>query len=72
MHPRLHTRFCDLFGVECRSCRPAWAGSRAPASASATAEAGGLGILASATMDFRQLQTRDRRGEAAHDATRSA
>ena len=47
-----------------RSCRPAWAGSPAPRLVSATANAGGLGILASATMDFDQLRDGDRRGQA--------
>ena len=56
----------------CRSCRPAWAGSPGPRLVSATAEAGGLGILASATMDFRPAAERDRRGEDAHDSARSA
>ena len=38
----------------------------------ATAEAGALGILASATMDFRQLHNAIARREARDDATRSA
>ena len=49
-----------------RSCRPAWAGSRARGSSTATANAGALGILASATMTYDQLATRDPRGQGAH------
>ena len=39
-----------------RSCRPAWAGSPARASCRPPRRPAALGILASATMDFRQLQ----------------
>jgi NAD(P)H-dependent flavin oxidoreductase YrpB (nitropropane dioxygenase family) len=56
-HAALHTRACDLFGVE----RPivqtgmGWvAGARLTA---ATAAAGGLGIIASATMTLAELRT---------------
>ncbi len=57
MHPRLHTSVCDLFGVQIPIVQTGmgWvAGARLVA---ATANAGGLGILASATMDFTELRT---------------
>ena len=57
MHPRLHTSVCDLFGVQVPIVQTGmgWvAGARLVA---ATANAGGLGILASATMDFAELRT---------------
>ena len=56
MHPRLHTSVCDLFGVQVPIVQTGmgWvAGARLVA---ATANAGGLGILASATMDFTELR----------------
>ena len=43
-------------GWSTRSCRRGWDGSRARGSTSATSAAGGLGILASATMTTPQLQ----------------
>ena len=72
MHPRLHTRFCDLVGVEYPIVQTGMGWVSGAGLTAATAAAGGLGLLASATMDFGQLPTRDRRGEAAHDAIRSA
>ncbi len=57
MHPRLHTSVCDLFDVQVPIIQTGmgWvAGARLVA---ATANAGGLGILASATMDFAELRT---------------
>ena len=56
MHPRLHTRICDLFGIDVPIVQTGMGWVAGPRLVSATAEAGGLGILASATMDFRQLQ----------------
>ncbi len=56
MHPRLHTRVCDLFGIDVPIVQTGMGWVAGPRLVSATAEAGGLGILASATMDFRQLQ----------------
>jgi NAD(P)H-dependent flavin oxidoreductase YrpB (nitropropane dioxygenase family) len=56
MHARLHTRICDLFGIEVPIVQTGMGWVAGPRLVSATAEAGGLGILASATMDFRQLQ----------------
>ena len=62
---RLHTRICDLFGVELPIVQTGmgWvAGSRLTA---ATSAAGGLGILAAATMTLEQLdkQIQDVRAE---------
>jgi NAD(P)H-dependent flavin oxidoreductase YrpB (nitropropane dioxygenase family) len=56
MHPRLHTRLCDLFGIDVPIVQTGMGWVAGPRLVSATAEAGALGILASATMDFRQLQ----------------
>jgi NAD(P)H-dependent flavin oxidoreductase YrpB (nitropropane dioxygenase family) len=55
--PALHTRICDLFGISYPIIQTGmgWvAGARLTA---ATSEAGGLGILASATMTLEQLRT---------------
>jgi NAD(P)H-dependent flavin oxidoreductase YrpB (nitropropane dioxygenase family) len=54
--PRLHTRLCDLFGIEVPIVQTGMGWVAGPRLVSATANAGALGILASATMDFRQLQ----------------
>ena len=53
MHPALHTRLCDLVGVRVpdRADRHGL-GRRRRGSPPATANAGGLGILAAATMTF--------------------
>ena len=72
MHPRLHTRICDLFGIDVPIVQTGMGWVAGPRLVSATAEAGGLGILASATMDFRQLQNAIARGEDAHRSARSA
>jgi len=55
--PPLPTRICELFGIEYPIIQTGmgWvAGARLTA---ATSQAGGLGILASATMDLEQLKT---------------
>ena len=57
MHPRLRTRFCDLVGVEAPIVQTGMGWVAGPSLVSASAEAGALGILASATMDFDQLRT---------------
>lgn len=57
MHAALHTAACDLFGIEYPVIQTGmgWvAGARLTA---ATSSAGGLGILASATMTYEQLRT---------------
>jgi NAD(P)H-dependent flavin oxidoreductase YrpB (nitropropane dioxygenase family) len=56
VHPALHTRACELFGVEVPIVQTGmgWvAGARLTA---ATSSAGGLGIIASATMTFDELR----------------
>jgi NAD(P)H-dependent flavin oxidoreductase YrpB (nitropropane dioxygenase family) len=57
MHPRLHTRLCDLVGVEYPIVQTGMGWVSGAGLTAATAEAGGLGLLASATMDFAQLRT---------------
>ncbi len=56
MHPRLHTSVCDLFGIEVPIVQTGMGWVAGPRLVSATANAGALGILASATMDFAQLR----------------
>src|SRR3990170_1346201 len=56
-HPRLHTRFCDLVGVDAPIVQTGMGWVAGAGLVSATAEAGALGILASATMDLEQLRT---------------
>jgi len=55
-HPRLHTRFCDLVGVDAPIVQTGMGWVAGAGLVSATAEAGALGILASATMDIEQLR----------------
>ena len=50
--PALHTRFCDLVGVRYPIVQTGMGWVAGPRLVAATAEAGGLGILASATMTF--------------------
>ena len=56
-HPALHTRFCDLVGVRYPIVQTGMGWVAGPRLVAATAEAGGLGILASATMTFDELVT---------------
>ena len=55
VHPALHTRFCELVGVEFPIVQTGMGWVAGPRLVAATAEAGGLGILASATMTFDEL-----------------
>ena len=55
--PRLQTSFCDLVGVKYPIVQTGMGWVAGPKLVSATANAGALGILASATMDFDQLKT---------------
>jgi NAD(P)H-dependent flavin oxidoreductase YrpB (nitropropane dioxygenase family) len=55
-HPALHTRFCDLVGVRFPIVQTGMGWVAGPRLVAATAEAGGLGILASATMTFDELE----------------
>ena len=56
MNPRLHTSFCDLVGVRTPIVQTGMGWVAGPSLVSASANAGALGILASATMDFTQLR----------------
>ncbi|HEX4980103.1 MAG TPA: nitronate monooxygenase, partial [Ilumatobacteraceae bacterium] len=56
MHPKLHTSACDLFGIEVPIVQTGMGWVAGARLVSATANAGALGILASATMDFDQLR----------------
>ena len=55
-HPALHTALCDLVGVQYPIVQTGMGWVAGPRLVSATAHAGGLGILASATMTFAELQ----------------
>ena len=55
-HGRLHTRFCDLVGVEYPIVQTGMGWVSGAGLTAATAAAGGLGLIASATMDFGQLR----------------
>ena len=52
----LHTRICDLFGVEYPIVQTGLGWVAGPRLTAATSEAGGLGILASATMTLEQMK----------------
>jgi NAD(P)H-dependent flavin oxidoreductase YrpB (nitropropane dioxygenase family) len=54
-HPALRTRFCELVGVEYPIVQTGMGWVAGPRLVAATAEAGALGILASATMTFAEL-----------------
>jgi NAD(P)H-dependent flavin oxidoreductase YrpB (nitropropane dioxygenase family) len=56
MHQRLHTALCDLVGIEHPIVQTGMGWVAGARLTSATSNAGGLGILASATMDFAQLR----------------
>ena len=56
MNPRLHTSFCELVGVETPIVQTGMGWVAGPSLVSVSANAGALGILASATMDFAQLR----------------
>jgi NAD(P)H-dependent flavin oxidoreductase YrpB (nitropropane dioxygenase family) len=53
--PALHTRFCDLVGVRYPIVQTGMGWVAGPRLVGAAAEAGGLGILASATMTYEEL-----------------
>lgn len=63
-HPTLHTSLCDLVGVRHPIVQTGMGWVSGPGLTAATANAGGLGILAGATMTFAEL-------EAAIDAVRA-
>jgi NAD(P)H-dependent flavin oxidoreductase YrpB (nitropropane dioxygenase family) len=55
-HPGLQTRACDLFGVRYPVVQTGMGWVSGPKLTSATSNAGGLGILASATMTYDELE----------------
>ncbi|MEO6206241.1 MAG: nitronate monooxygenase, partial [Mycobacteriales bacterium] len=55
-HSALHTRACDLFGVRYPVVQTGMGWVSGPRLTSATSNAGGLGILASATMTYEELE----------------
>jgi NAD(P)H-dependent flavin oxidoreductase YrpB (nitropropane dioxygenase family) len=55
-HPALHTRFCELVGVRYPIVQTGMGWVAGPRLVAATAQAGGLGILASATMTLSELE----------------
>jgi len=52
----LHTRICDMFGIEYPIVQTGMGWVSGASLTSATSQAGGLGILAAATMTFRELE----------------
>ncbi|TFH20161.1 MAG: nitronate monooxygenase [Acidimicrobiales bacterium] len=56
MHPRLRTSVCDLFGIDVPIVQTGMGWVAGARLVSATSNAGALGILASATMDFGELR----------------
>ena len=54
-HSTLHTRICDLFGVRYPIVQTGMGWVSGASLTTATSEAGGLGILAAATMTFDDL-----------------
>jgi len=52
----LHTRICDMFGIEYPVIQTGMGWVSGASLTSATSQAGGLGILAAATMTFRELR----------------
>ena len=63
VHPALTTRFCRLVGVRYPIVQTGMGWVAGPRLVAATAEAGGLGILASATMTFAELAPPSPRSE---------
>ncbi len=56
MHPTLHTELCDLCGIRVPVVQTGMGWVAGPRLTAATANAGGLGVLAAGTMDFDQLR----------------
>lgn len=56
VHPRLRTALCDLIGIDVPIVQTGMGWVAGPRLVSATANAGALGILASATMDLDELR----------------
>jgi NAD(P)H-dependent flavin oxidoreductase YrpB (nitropropane dioxygenase family) len=55
-HPALHTRFCEMVGIEYPIVQTGMGYVAGANLTAATANAGGLGILGSSTMDFAQFR----------------
>lgn len=55
-HPALHTRLCELFGIRYPIVQTGMGWVAGPTLVAATSAAGGLGILASATMSLDELR----------------
>ena len=55
-HPALHTKLCDLVGIEYPIVQTGMGWVSGPELTAATANAGGLGILAAAVMDMDELR----------------
>ena len=62
-HPALTTRFCELVGVRLPVVQTGMGWVSGATLTAATANAGGLGILASATMTFDELDDGEASGE---------
>jgi NAD(P)H-dependent flavin oxidoreductase YrpB (nitropropane dioxygenase family) len=57
LHPALHTRLCDLVGIDYPIVQTGMGWVAGPGLVAATSEAGGLGILAAATMSMDELRS---------------
>ena len=68
----MRTALTELVGVEHPVVQTGMGWVAGPRLVAGTAEAGGLGILASATMTFDELVAADRRGAGPHRRSRSA
>jgi NAD(P)H-dependent flavin oxidoreductase YrpB (nitropropane dioxygenase family) len=55
-HPTLHTRLCELLGIEYPIVQTGMGFVAGPALTAATSEAGGLGILAASTMSYAEME----------------
>jgi NAD(P)H-dependent flavin oxidoreductase YrpB (nitropropane dioxygenase family) len=55
LHPTLHTRICDLFGVQYPIVQTGMGFVAVPELTAATSNAGGLGVLTSGTLQFHEL-----------------
>ncbi len=65
--PRLHTAICDLFGIQYPIIQTGMGWVSGARLTAATSQAGGLGILASATMTYAELETAIREVKARTD-----
>ena len=63
MNAALHTRVCELFGVRYPIVQTGMGWVATPQLAAATSHAGGLGIVAAATMSYDELAAAIRREE---------